>query len=431
VDTTLSDEQVVGIVTGAGHVAGPHTVDTTLSDEQVLGIVTGAGHVAGPHTIDTNTQLTEAEVDAFVNNNGYATGDHTVDTNTQLTEAEVDAFVANNDYATGAHTVDTNTQLTEAEVDAFVDNNGYASQADLDTVEASIPAVSSSWVDEPTQVRTDQNVQINGSLLVGDGSVGGGTISSVVGTESCSEGGSLTGGFISSLPSPLPWTHSYASTGSVSSATLTIDIGDADGANLDIVTSEGVLIGTITGADHGGPGPWQCPESWTDNTLVIPAAAFNDIADGSVSFHFENDTGVGIWGVNRSILQITGGTGAVTVSGSVSATSFINTSDARLKEDVRPIKDALDQLLNLRGVRYHFKDRRTGSEDQVGLIAQEVERLFPGLVQTDANGYKGVAYGNLVGVLVEALREQQSEIERLQHQTRSLEERLNKLESKP
>jgi hypothetical protein len=87
---------------------------------------------------DTNTQLTEAEVDAFVANNNYSTGAHTVDTNTQLTEAEVDAFVANNNYSTGAHTVDTNTQLTEAEVDAFVANNGYAAQTELASAQATL-----------------------------------------------------------------------------------------------------------------------------------------------------------------------------------------------------------------------------------------------------------------------------------------------------
>jgi hypothetical protein len=59
--------------------------------------------------LDTDTQLTEAQVDAFVANNNYSTGAHTTDTDTQLTETQVDAFVANNNYSTGAHT--TNTDL--------------------------------------------------------------------------------------------------------------------------------------------------------------------------------------------------------------------------------------------------------------------------------------------------------------------------------
>jgi cysteine-rich repeat protein len=78
VDTTLSDEEVLLIVTGAGHVAGPHTVDTTLSDEQVVGIVTGAGHVAGPHTVDTT--LSDEQVLGIVTGAGHVAGPHTTNT---------------------------------------------------------------------------------------------------------------------------------------------------------------------------------------------------------------------------------------------------------------------------------------------------------------------------------------------------------------
>ena len=61
--------------------------DTTLSQAQIEAM----GFVTGPHTVDTNTQLTEAQVDAYVANNGYSVGGHTVDTNTQLSDAEVEA----------------------------------------------------------------------------------------------------------------------------------------------------------------------------------------------------------------------------------------------------------------------------------------------------------------------------------------------------
>ena len=54
VDTTLSNEEVLAIVDGAGYVAGPHPVDTTLSSDQVLSIVDGAGYVAGPHPVNTD-----------------------------------------------------------------------------------------------------------------------------------------------------------------------------------------------------------------------------------------------------------------------------------------------------------------------------------------------------------------------------------------
>jgi len=92
--------------------------DTQLTEAQVDALVANNGYSVGPHTPDTDTQLTEAQVDAFVANNGYSVGAHTA----QLTEAQVDTFVANNGYSVGAHTA----QLTEAQVDTFVANNGYS-----------------------------------------------------------------------------------------------------------------------------------------------------------------------------------------------------------------------------------------------------------------------------------------------------------------
>ena len=133
----------------------------------------------------------------------------------------------------------------------------------------------------------------------------GGAVSDVVGTETCTEGQSLTGGWIGGAAS---WTHTYAPVeGKISSATLRVDIGDADGASLTLVTSNGVTIGVIGGGDNGGPGTWRCPDAWVggaDHLLSIPAAAFDDLADGSLTINTTNDTGVGTWGINRAILDI-------------------------------------------------------------------------------------------------------------------------------
>jgi uncharacterized protein (DUF2147 family) len=127
-NTQLTEAEVDAYVANNNYSIGDHTLDTNtqLTEADIDAFVANNNYAIGDHTVDTDTQLTEAEVDAFVANNNYAIGDHTVDTDTQLTEAEVDAFVANNNYAIGDHTVDTDTQLTEAEVDAFVANNNYA-----------------------------------------------------------------------------------------------------------------------------------------------------------------------------------------------------------------------------------------------------------------------------------------------------------------
>jgi hypothetical protein len=81
-------------------------------------------------------------------------------------------------------------------------------------------------------------------------------------------------------------------------------------------------------------------------------------------------------------------------------------SDIKLKENVITIESALEKVLSLRGVEY---DRIDSGDHQIGVIAQEVEKIIPEVVYGDE--IKSVAYGNLVGLLIEAIKEQQKEIE--------------------
>jgi len=90
-------------------------------------------------------------------------------------------------------------------------------------------------------------------------------------------------------------------------------------------------------------------------------------------------------------------------------------SDARLKTEVVTIPDALEKVLALRGVSFKWKDR-PDQPQQIGLTAQEVEPVVPEVVfaTTDARGTKSVAYANLVALLIEAVKDQQRQIEQLQ-----------------
>ena len=72
---------------------------------------------------------------------------------------------------------------------------------------------------------------------------------------------------------------------------------------------------------------------------------------------------------------------------------------------------------------YSWKDPNASKKRQMGLIAQDVEKQFPELVATDENGMKSVAYSNLVAPLVEAVKEQQKEIEKLKEEVRVLKNR--------
>jgi len=105
-------------------------------------------------------------------------------------------------------------------------------------------------------------------------------------------------------------------------------------------------------------------------------------------------------------------TGSISVSGSITATGDITAySDARLKADIETIANALDRVRALRGVTYTRRD--TGSRG-IGLVAQELAPVVPEAVMTHEDGLLSVAYGNLVGVLIEAVKELADKVDRLE-----------------
>jgi hypothetical protein len=103
------------------------------------------------------------------------------------------------------------------------------------------------------------------------------------------------------------------------------------------------------------------------------------------------------------------------VSGTIRATGdVIAYSDARVKDNIQTVEDALNKIKSLRGVTYIRKDSDDKST-KVGVIAQEVMKILPEVVQQDNNGNYSVAYGNMVGVLIEAIKEQQQQIDELKY----------------
>ena len=96
--------------------------------------------------------------------------------------------------------------------------------------------------------------------------------------------------------------------------------------------------------------------------------------------------------------------GGVTLgsNGMATAVDFTATSDARTKNDIVTITNALDKVKALRGVYF----TRNGETDRsVGVIAQEVEAVLPEVVHTGSDDMKSVSYGNMVGLLIEAVKE--------------------------
>ena len=119
-------------------------------------------------------------------------------------------------------------------------------------------------------------------------------------------------------------------------------------------------------------------------------------------------------------------TGTVRATGAMTASAYNTVSGRRFKTQVQPLTNALASIQALRGVRYQWNTlgvQRGGiaGAGQVGFIAQEIEAVYPELVSTGPDGYKAVNYAQLTPVLIEAIKEQQAEIDALKAQNQALQ----------
>lgn len=106
-------------------------------------------------------------------------------------------------------------------------------------------------------------------------------------------------------------------------------------------------------------------------------------------------------------------TGNLSVTGDITATGDITgLSDERLKSHVETISEAIYKVKQLRGVSYISK---FNMEPRIGVIAQEVERVIPEVVHTHSDGLKSVAYQNLVGLLIEAIKDLELRVAELEN----------------
>jgi hypothetical protein len=109
------------------------------------------------------------------------------------------------------------------------------------------------------------------------------------------------------------------------------------------------------------------------------------------------------------------------------AKSYVTVSDARLKTDVQPLTGALDKVLRLRGVTFEWAAAPSGDQTKAGesavagkrtrnagMVAQEILDVVPEAVVQDSRGMYGIAYESVISLLIEAIKEQQERLERLE-----------------
>jgi hypothetical protein len=118
------------------------------------------------------------------------------------------------------------------------------------------------------------------------------------------------------------------------------------------------------------------------------------------------------------------GANKLTVNGSISATAFNVSSDRRLKTNIRYTSYGLKHIMNLQPVSWNWKDKSLDETPQLGLIAQDVKQLIPEIVSgNEQTGTLAINYTELVPVLINAIKEQQQQIDQLKKKVEALERR--------
>jgi hypothetical protein len=178
----------------------------------------------------------------------------------------------------------------------------------------------------------------------------------------------------------------------------------------------------------------QGPDGWNGTGDKAIVALGSGVSNESFGCGYVYGTGLVL-----STYKLSGGgdfgsstQNSLVIADTTGQASFINdviayaSSDKRLKENVKPLDNALDKINKINGVEFDWIDGKdehgnsvhSNEGHDVGVIAQEIEEVLPEVVHTRDNGYKAVKYEKIVPLLIEAIKEQQEQINKL-------EEKLN------
>ncbi len=191
----------------------------------------------------------------------------------------------------------------------------------------------------------------------------------------------------------------------------------------------GLTMNTATG--HVGIGlngaaaqvPLQFSNALGLTKISLYRGAYGDVGIGAYGGELRLQNDIPNGKVSMGVLQTNGtfselakaernGAYAFSIWGSLWANGTTYASDGRFKKNIEPLQESLDKVLQLQGVSYQMKadefpNAHFDSATQVGLIAQDVEKIVPEVVTEGPNGYKAIDYAKLVPLLIESIKAQQ------------------------
>lgn len=214
-----------------------------------------------------------------------------------------------------------------------------------------------------------------------------------------------------------------AGSGNTASQTGAVVVGGTDNTASGSNSFAGGNGMTVSGTNAFG---WGVNDTVAQNNafVVMDGNVGIDVAAPAERLHVNGDS----WFQGNMTIGTPGNPlEELTVLGNITANAFIYSSDKRLKKDVSVIDDPVGKISMLKGVQFRWINN---DKKSLGLIAQDVEKVFPELVETnEKTGMKAVEYGNLVAPLIEAVKAQQKMIEEQAKEIELLKQRLEHMES--
>lgn len=179
---------------------------------------------------------------------------------------------------------------------------------------------------------------------------------------------------------------------------LEINSGTVSVSQPGTATFPSLYFGSYTGTGFSAPSANNISIS-TTGTERIRVSSLGNVGVGVGSPGYKLDVGGDVNLMSAAFLRF----GGVSVCNSAGCTA---SSDRRLKENIKPLENSLDNILKLQGVEFDYKDKNQYPDfHQVGVIAQDVENVYPEVVKTDPKtGLKAVAYDHLIAPMIEAFK---------------------------
>jgi hypothetical protein len=400
------------ITNGSGIVSGSSQINAdsiTNFDSNVLAYNNSLGVISGSTQVNADT-ITNFDLNVLAYNNslGVVSGSSQIDVTATTNYSTISSHISNtsNPHSVTATQVGLGNVTNESKATMFTN-------AELTGTPTAPTATANT---NSTQIATTAYVQQELTDLIGGASAAFDTLLEI--SASLASGDST---LTTLVDGKLSKASNLSDLTDVSAART--NLGLAIGTNVQAYNS---TLAAVAGGTYSGDDSITTIGTVTAGsvTAILPSGTIS----GSSQVVLSSTTGGGT-SANVQFGSLGIGMAASGTSGRIDATNDIvaySSSDRRFKDNIKPIESPLNKITKIGGYTYDWKEENKiehGYEgNDVGVIAQEIEEVLPQLVQTRESGYKAVKYDKLVALLIEGIKEQQSQIEELTN-------RINKLEN--